>query len=856
MVAALPDTSHHAGHIAWGGGCVASYVPVSVVGLCNVAAGVVGPKATDLLGDADFRGLPFCIGDSEHGTVALFGPGGHLQAGSVAISRTAFTITFAHVLLDTAIAHGGSPGGQVGRYAFVYADADRVEVPIRDRFEIGWISRHFTMRPGQPYLAIPDGDDGMQPRYEGPYDEKMRRISEVSAGSADAYFLWTWSNPRPNVPIQSVEVVGGPLPWVLGGMSLGLVDELPLERASRRPLHVEVTQSENTDQSGDLEVHVDRGVATYTQPLPRDPAAFLDAVDKGWGEENNRTGNPAYTEVSAVPSANVRVTRGGEVLGTARFGDLQGGSVVEVSPKLKLSMPEIGRNWVHTRVIDADSGKPVPCRVHFRSPEGIPYQPYGHHPHLFSGFNPWGRDLFGDVRMDQVTYAYIDGTCQGWLPRGRVVVDVARGFEYEPLRTVVNIQPGQRHLELQIGRWINMNERGWFSGDTHVHFLAGNGAILESSGEDLNVANVLQSQWGHMFSNTDDFTGRPHVSEDGRTIVSYGQENRQHFLGHLNLLGLTEPVMPWCTDGPGEAELGGPLQTTMSHWAEQCRAQGGTVVLPHFPWPNGDPVALIASGLADAVEMCRQVPFDHDEYYRYLNAGYRLPLVGGTDKMTADTPVGIYRTYVQMPGEMPFTYDGWRSQLATGRTFMSSGPIIGLSVEGHEIGDTVVLRGNGGAVHVEAWAEGSLPIHSLQIVQEGRVVGETVVAEGTRRLELSERLKIDGHTWFAARTGGPTYYDAPYYLDSWHRQRFAHTSPIYVSTGGDWHMWNDATAQYMLTMIDGNLSYVRRRASSEPTDSSVTHHHGEDDHAAYLERPLLAARAAIHHRMHALGIAH
>ena len=299
-----------------------------------------------------------------------------------------------------------------------------------------------------------------------------------------------------------------------------------------------------------------------------------------------------------------------------------------------------------------------------------------------------------------------------------MIVDVARGFEYEPLRTEVEIKPGQRELELRIGRWTDMNAQGWYSGDTHVHFLAGNGAVLESAGEDLNVANVLQSQWGHYFSNTDDFTGRPQVSDDGKTIVSFGQENRQHFLGHLTLLGHTEPIMPWCTDGPGEAELGGPLQTTMSHWAEACREQGGTVVLPHFPWPNGDPVALIALGLADAVEMCRQVPFDHDEYYRYLNAGYRLPLVGGTDKMATDTPVGIYRTYVQLAEDMPFTYDAWRAQMSAGRTFMSSGPLIGLSVEGHAIGDTVHLPSNGGTVHVEAWAEGSLPIHNLQIVQK------------------------------------------------------------------------------------------------------------------------------------------
>ena len=39
---------------------------------------------------------------------------------------------------------------------------------------------------------------------------------------------------------------------------------------------------------------------------------------------------------------------------------------------------------------------------------------------------------------------YIDGTCQGWLPRGEVIVEVARGFETEPLRQRVTIEPASR----------------------------------------------------------------------------------------------------------------------------------------------------------------------------------------------------------------------------------------------------------------------------------------------------------------------------------------------------------------------------------------------------------------------------
>ena len=166
--------------------------------------------------------------------------------------------------------------------------------------------------------------------------------------------------------------------------------------------------------------------------------------------------------------------------------------------------------------------------------------------------------------MGQITYAYIDGSCQGWLPRGEVILDVARGFEYEPLRDRLEGKPGQQELELRLKRWCDMNRDRWFSGDSHVHFLSTQGSHAEAQGEDLNVVNLLPSQWGSLFTNTEEFTGRASVSPDGSSIVYVGSENRQHFLGHLILLGLKDVVMPWCSDGPNEAELGGTLEVTMS----------------------------------------------------------------------------------------------------------------------------------------------------------------------------------------------------------------------------------------------------------------------------------------------------
>lgn len=392
-----------------------------------------------------------------------------------------------------------------------------------------------------------------------------------------------------------------------------------------------------------------------------------------------------------------------------------------------------------------------------------------------------------------------------------------------------------------------MNARRWFSGDSHVHFLSAQGSHLEAQGEDLNVVNLLQSQCGSLFTNVEEFTGRPSVSRDGDSIVYVSQENRQHFLGHMILWGLQRPVMPWCSDGLDEAELGGTMQTTLRHWADEAHAQGGTVILPHFPQPNGEPATLIATGRVDGVEMITHQQFNHIEYYRYLNCGYRLPLVGGTDKMSNAVPVGMYRTYVHIPEGEEFTYDTWRRNAALGRTFLSGGPIMDFSVDGVRIGDTVQMSA-AGTGEVEAWAESILPFHTLEIVQEGRVVASTADRAGTRRLALKAKVKVNGHTWLAARCGGLGYFDSLHHHDAWNRGMFAHTSPVYVACGGEWQMFNEETARYMLTLIDGGLSYIRETAALH-RDGAVTHHHGEADHGAYLQRPFLAAREAVQRRI-------
>ncbi len=827
------------------------YLPVNLDAYYNTGISFHEGTPQPLIGEQTFQGLPFRIGSTPERCFIGFGTPELRSACSIPIGSTARHVIFAHVLIETRLSEGEAPGHVIAHYVFRYEDGEEIRVPVRERFEIaslpmGWGS--------QPFVALSDMKDSLMPRTEGRWDNLGLRQTEALAGNPHSYYLWAWQNPHPEKPIQAIRIEPGDRKFLIAAITLGQAEEYPFVRTGRVPVQITLTREEEAQKPFSLQVEVDRGVATYVYALPAESAeAFLKAPLQGWGEEQNTTSSPAYVEIAAIPSATVTVKNEKEALGSARWGELQKKGQVETG-RVRLEVLDRGKNWVHVTVIDDATGKPVPCRVHFRSPEGVPYQPHGHHDHVNSNLSTWHVDVGGDLRLGQITYAYIDGTCQGWLPRGEVLVDVARGYEYEPLRTRVHIAPGQRELTLRLKRRTDMNAQRWFSGDSHVHFLGTQGAHLEAQAEDLNVVNLLQSQWGHLFTNTEDFIGEPTVSNRGRTIVYCSQENRQHVLGHLILWGLKRAVMPWCSAGPDEAELGGTVEETLAHWADRCHEQGGTVIIPHFPLPNGEPAVLIATGRADAIEMIAFGDYQHREYYRYLNCGYRLPLVGGTDKMSSEVAVGQYRTYAYIPPDEEFTYENWCKAVRAGRTFLSGGALIHFSVEGARIGDTLHLPAGGGTVEVEAVAESIFPIHTVQIVQQGQVVASVEEPKGANRLHLKTKLRVTGNTWMAARCAGPNYTAMPHF-DVWRRGVFAHTSPIYIACGEQWNLFDRETAQYMLTLIEGGIAYIRQKAAHHPHDS-VTHHHGEDDHFAYLERPFREAIEAIHRRMHEAGIGH
>src|SRR5262249_20409139 len=157
-----------------------------------------------------------------------------------------------------------------------------------------------------------------------------------------------------------------------------------------------------------------------------------------------------------------------------------------------LALIDPGRVWGRISVIDADTKQVIPCRVHVQSADGLPYPPHGHHEHVNSDlFRLVGVDVGGDVRLGRTTHAYVTGAFEGWLPRGEIVVDVARGFEYQPMRVSLTAPEPGGEIAIALKRNTDMNAKGWYSGDTHVHFQSIRESHLEAQAEDLDVVNLL-----------------------------------------------------------------------------------------------------------------------------------------------------------------------------------------------------------------------------------------------------------------------------------------------------------------------------------------------------------------------------
>ena len=728
-------------------------------------------------------------------------------------------------------------------YVLIYADGTEARSSIRRRHQIGILGRQwgencFEAVPDKKPQPIPTEADDMH-QFSGWGPAQARCTIEDQRPWVN--WLWAWKNPHPQKAIVGIrfEPVCGAV--LISAISMGKASQNPLRWLSRRKAVFTLPKgrkfNQHMDEKNGLLKQIKLDMGQIISATPR-----LLYSNESWGKTYNNqvpevSDRDVLLEYTAHPDATFHLP-GGKMTAVAKLEMMKRSGPLQPVPPAS--------QQVTFKVVEEGSGKKVTAKLHIHGVSGEYLPPSVNHrvpnPH-------WFQDYSVDFTNEGLHHCtYIPGEAQVRLPLGKVYVEISKGFEIRPVRKVVKVSRGTKEIVLQVEKVLPWREKGWVSADTHVHFLSPNSALLEGAGEGVNVVNLLASQWGELMTNVGDFDGKTtHGSKEaggeGEYLVRVGTENRQHVMGHISLLGYDGNIIaPMTTGGPGESALGDPIEVLLTEWAHQCKKQDGVVILPHFPNPRGEGAASIVSGNVDGIEMTSWgnlyggiSAYSLSDWYRYLNCGYFVPAVGGTDKMAATTAVGAVRTYAQIAKNRQFDYEAWKNAIQNGNTFVTYGPLLEFAVDGKPAGARIKINHAGGTVDV-IWklASVTMPMSRVDLVVNGEIRESKAVSKWEDAGNWS--VKINKSSWIAILVRGH-YRDKPEIIA-------AHSSPVMVQLKGSPFL-AAADAVTILEQIEGAMAYLDLLGTR-----AEAKRHKE------MRMVLTSAHRELHNRMHKMGHYH
>lgn len=488
------------------------------------------------------------------------------------------------------------------------------------------------------------------------------------------------------------------------------------------------------------------------------------------------------------------------------------------------------RRTVRVRVLD-EKGSATAARIRMTISDSIYVAPEGHS--VDFAFTNFG----GDVILDNNRrFAYIDGAFTVKIPATTAVrFEVVKGFAYRLYDKTFPPSQISNQMDIRLEKWFEFPGKTWYSGDVHVHSIDPETGLLEMKAEDLNVCNILTSDFT---TDQDNFRGSPEPFSDSLHIVYVNQEYREDRLGHVNFLNLKKLIEPVKT----QRQFQFPLNV---EGMDRVRAQGGHVSWAHFAaWPGLEGPLAIVLKKVHSVELLSTIePFSEPTFvsdivpdlrmnsglriwYRLLNCGLNIPATAGTDKMSNWVTVGANRVFAMTEG--PFTYQRWIDALEKGRTFISNSPFIFCSVNGEVAGGQVNLDA-ARPVNIIAEVYSQFPLDRLEIVANGIVIGAVTLKKGQTYAKLELPYTAINSSWIAARAhqfvegdkdtgvsfmqrrdhgGGPTLLNR-YYGTLRPETTFAHTSPIYVEVGKQPRRSKE-DAEYFIDYLTNSMTWLEQ----------------------------------------------
>lgn len=378
------------------------------------------------------------------------------------------------------------------------------------------------------------------------------------------------------------------------------------------------------------------------------------------------------------------------------------------------------------------------------------------------------------------------------LTEGKWRIAVDHGMEYKPVIEEFMVSGKKEPIEkiIELERWINLPEMGWYSGDIHVHHpteekLHQKFLIQSAKAVDLHVVNILEM--GHHLGT--EFKqagfGNDFREYDEDYCLVSGQEDPRGKFGHIIGLNLQSMVRDTNT-----YDL---YDITFRGIHEQKEALVGYA---HFSWNGlgmnkGLPIFATTKEL-DFIELLQFSKMNTLGYYDYLNMGFKLTAAAGSD-MPWGSNMGEVRTFVYTGDK--FDVDKWFNGISRGNTFVSNGPVLFVDVD-DSIPGTEISRKSGDVVVVNIKAFGDvsigLPIR-LQVISNNGIIKEVMEPDGKDELAISIKINIKESQWITA------------YVEC-NNGAIAHSTPVYIVVDGK-PTWDKEKApkliQTQLDIIEG-----------------------------------------------------
>ncbi len=486
---------------------------------------------------------------------------------------------------------------------------------------------------------------------------------------------------------------------------------------------------------------------------------------------------------------------------------------------------ETGR--LRIRVRDEATGEVTPCRIAVVGPEGDFYQPAPNRLSQFAMTGKWPAKGEWGNRAEKAPYRYLGhyfystGETDVDVPPGNVRVEVAKGWEYAPASALASVSAGDSQtVDLLIRRTAAMQNEGYFNGDIHLHFPR------TSEADDQTIFDLLDAEdiqygfplgynepagpYAGMMSLMDSpqlrQLGKPSLRSRGLINILSGQEYRSVHYGHL-LIYLRDRLV--FEDQKFHIDDGLPYGQV----ASDVLADGGLTIHAHGGYAKGI-YADAALGAVNGVELLQfgiYRPIGLVDWYHILNTGYRFPAFGASD-FPACRFLGDCRTYAwtKQPASRPSSPD-WLRAGAEGKSFISTGPLLLLEVDGRRPGETISQADDQPIqlpVRIRVRCEVT-PVQHLDLIVNGEVARriEIPAAEGQGRWhELQESLNVAASSWIAARAWSTTPGGQP--------DAEAHTNPVFVILNNR-RPYQQASLDAWMQRIDEQLAIHAQREFKE-----------------------------------------